>query len=86
MTYIIYYSKSLAQVAFGNDSDTSADGCRLCLRAAHSAQSGSDENFAGEIGAAEFAPGGVEQGESGAVDDALRPNVTPRTRRHLAVH
>ncbi len=55
------------------------------LSAAHAADSGRQHHPAGK-GPAEVAPPQLRERLVGALNDSLRADVDPRTRRHLAVH
>ena len=55
------------------------------LRAAHAAEAGGEDPFAREA-AAVVAPQQLGEGLVGALHDALRADIDPRARRHLAVH
>ena len=55
------------------------------LRAAHSAQTRGEDPAACEIAVVVLAPH-LDEGFVGALHDALRADVDPRARRHLAVH
>ena len=55
------------------------------LRAAHAAEPSGENPFAGKV-AAVMAPSDLREGLVGALHDALRADVDPRARSHLAVH
>lgn len=55
------------------------------LRAAHAAKTAGQDPFALQVAVIVLAAG-LDKGFIGALHDALRANVNPRTGRHLAVH
>ena len=55
------------------------------LRPAHAAQSGGQDPLAGKI-AAEMLAAHLDESLVGALNDALRADIDPRARGHLAVH
>ena len=70
-------------VDFGGDGDHTGDVASLGLGAAHAAEAGGDEELA--CRAATELAGGVQNGDGGAVDDALRADVHVGAGGHLAV-
>ena len=71
--------------AFDREQRSARHRRRQRLRAAHAAQSRSQDPFAFQR-AAVMAPAHLDKGLVGALDDALRADIDPRPRRHLAVH
>ena len=72
-------------VDLGRDADHAGDVARLGLCAAHAAQAGGDEERGALIARLRVQALGVEHGDGGAVDDALRTDVHIRAGRHLAI-
>ena len=75
-------------VDLGDDPGAAGDLQRLGLGAGHPAEPRGDEGVAGEVavlGHPEVEPAGVEQGDVGAVDDALGADVHPAAGGHLTV-
>ena len=75
-------------VDLGDDPRAAGDLQRLGLGAGHPAEPRGDKGVAGEVavlGHAEIEPAGVEQGDVGAVDDALGADVHPAAGGHLTV-
>ena len=76
------------RVDLGDDPGAAGDLQRLGLGAGHPAEPGGDEGLPGEVavvGDAEVEAAGVEEGDVGAVDDALGADVHPAAGGHLAV-
>ena len=79
---------SSVRVGFGDDAcRTSNGGCfRLCTR--HASESASDEGHTGQVGIVaetQMEASSVEQGNGGAVNDALGTDVHVGTSRHLTI-
>ena len=75
-------------VHLGDDGGGAGDLSSLALGAGHAAQTGGDEQAAGQVavvGDAQLQTAGVQQGVEGAVHDALGPDVHPAAGSHLAV-
>ena len=75
-------------VHFGDDGRRSCDHSRLALRAGHAAEAGGNEETSPEVSVvrdAQLQPAGIEERVEGAVHDALRADIHPAARGHLAV-
>ncbi len=74
-----------ALAAFHREHVESRHRGRQRLRAAHAAETGSEQPFAGDF-VVEMTPAHFDKGFVRALHDSLAADVDPRTRGHLAVH